>query len=140
VLGGFVLAVLAAMFVLLPTMVRSLLATVVLLATPFVLLSVVRAALRARAYARDLRDGELWRFAGALSNFDSLALDRDLARLAQRGAFTPEPGAEQDIVVLRHASELLHVNGKWAPRGLRLRVSHVVAPPERAVKLALPAE
>jgi hypothetical protein len=130
----------AATFVLLPDALRSLLASLVLVATPFVLLGIVRALRRSRAYTRDLADGQMWRFAGSLSNFDSLALDRDLALLARRGAFMPEPGVEQDMVVLRHARELLHVNGKWAPRGLTLRVSQVVAPPGESVKLALPAE
>lgn len=124
----------------LPDLVRSVLASVVLIATPLALYVSVRSVLRARAYGRDLRDGRLFRFAGSLSSFDSLALDRDLALLARRGVFDPEPGVEQDMVVLKAARELLHVNGRWAPRGLGLRVSYVAAPPSDVVRLSLPSE
>jgi len=111
-----------------------------LFATPFTIAWVVHALLRARAFGRDLRLGNMWRFAGALSTFDSLALDRDLAMLARRGVFAPEPGVEQDMVVLKDSCELLHANGKWAPPGVVLHVSQVAAPPEDAVKLSLPSE
>jgi hypothetical protein len=111
-----------------------------LLAAPFSLAFVIQAVLRARAFARDLQNGTMWRFAGALSTFDSLALDRDLALLARRGVFAPEPGVEQDMVVLKDSCELLHANGKWAPRGVVLHVSRVAAPPDDAVKLSLPSE
>ncbi len=137
---GFALTVLLATAVLLPDGLRAPLAAVVLLSFPFVLYAMVRCLLRARAYGRDMRDGRLWRFAGTLSNFDSLALDRDLALLARRGVLAPEPGVEQDLVVLRETRELLHANGEWAPGGLKLRVSHVAAPPEDSVTLPLPAE
>jgi len=124
----------------LPIAVRSPLLLLAFFATPFSIAWVVQGLLRARAYGRDLRTGSMWRFAGVLSTFDSLALDRDLAMLARRGVFAPEPGVEQDIVVLKDSCELLHANGKWAPRGVTLHVSKVAAPPEDAVKLALPSE
>lgn len=140
VLLALVASVAVTMLRALPELVRSVLASLVLLSTPFALYACVRSVLRARAYTRDLRDGRLFRFAGSLSNFDSLALDRDLARLARRGVLAPEPGVEQDIVVLRAARELLHANGSWAPSGLGLRVSYVAAPPSDVVRLSLPSD
>lgn len=124
----------------LPLVVRSALAALVLLGGPLVLLAIAREAARVRAYGRDLASGVLLRFGGTLSNFDSLAFERDLARLARRGVITPEPGLEQDLVVLREARELLHANGKWTSDRSKLRVSEVAAPPEDSIKLALPAE
>jgi hypothetical protein len=87
-----------------------------------------------------LRTGKLWRFAGALSAFDSLGSDRDLAQLARRGVFMPEPGVGQDLSVLADSHELLHANGKWAPDELTLHVSEIAAPPSEPAKLALPSE
>ena len=111
-----------------------------LVALPCALGVALRQLRRVRAFGRDLRAGTMWRFAGSPSSFDSLALDRDLAQLARRGVIAPEPGVEQDMVVLQQARELLHANGRWAPPGVRLQVSRVAAPPDSPVKLALPRE
>ncbi|HEY6878037.1 MAG TPA: hypothetical protein VI299_08450 [Polyangiales bacterium] len=111
-----------------------------LLAGPFVFAWCLVSVRRARAYGRDLRTGKLWRFAGAVSAFDSLGSDRDLAQLARRAVITPEPGVEQDLSLLAESRQLLHANGKWAPPDLRLHVSEVAAPPAQAPKLALPSE
>ena len=124
----------------LPAVLRSPLLLFSLFALPLALAWALSSMLRGRAYGRDLRDGRLWRFAGALSTFDSLALDRDLAQLARRRVFAPEPGVEQDLVVLKDSCALLHANGKWAPEGVTLHISQVAAPPDDAVKLALPNE
>jgi hypothetical protein len=107
---------------------------------PMALVYCVLCVRRARAYGRDLRLGKLWRFAGAVSAFDSLGSDRDLAQLARRGVFTPEPGVDQDLLVLASSHELLHANGKWAPPGLALHVSEIAAPPPEPARLALPTE
>jgi hypothetical protein len=111
-----------------------------LLAAPLALLQLVRVIKRVRAYGRDLSEAKLWRFAGALSSFDSLGLDRDLARLVSRRILLPEPGVPQDFVVLKHANELLHANGSWAPTQVKVHVGRVAPPPEGAVKLMLPQE
>ncbi|MET0343378.1 MAG: hypothetical protein ABW252_20375 [Polyangiales bacterium] len=110
-----------------------------LVALPCALVALLHQLGRVRAYGRDLAGGMLWRFAGSPSSFDSLGLDRDLAQLARRGVLAPEPGVEQDIVVLQHARELLHANGAWAPRGMKMQVSRVAAPPDSPIKLALPS-
>jgi len=124
----------------LPEPVRASAFLVALLLAPFALARLALALRRARAYRRDLRDAHVLRFAGALSAFDSLALDRDLALLARRGVFAPEPGVEQDLVVLKDARELLHANGRWAERRVSLHVSELALPPESPVKLSLPRE
>ncbi len=124
----------------LPGALRAPLSLSIVFAAPLCLLWIAGNVSRARAYGRDLRAGRVLRFAGTLSNFDSLALDRDLALLARRGVFAPEPGVEQDIVLLKDARELLHANGKWAPPGLTLYVSQIAAPPEDPIKLSLPSE
>jgi hypothetical protein len=139
-IGVFVCTLLAALFVGLAEFVRALLSAVVIFGAPFVLIEVVATVRRMRAYSRDLERGKLLRFGGTLSNFDSLALDRDLARLARKKVLSPEPGLEQDLVLLPDASELLYANGKWAPAHLKLAVASVASPPSDAVKLALPAE
>jgi hypothetical protein len=108
------------------------------LVAPLFLLWSGSALTRARAYRRDLEAGTLYRFAGVLSSFDSLALDPDLALLTRKGLFAPEPGLEQDMVVLPHASELLHANGRWARPGIRLQVERIAPPPESPMKLPLP--
>lgn len=110
------------------------------LALPFALSGLVNAIRRALAHARDLRVGKLWRFAGSLSAFDSLGSDRDLAQLARRGVFSPEPGVDQDISVLADSHQLLHANGKWAPHDVTLHVREIAAPPLDPAKLALPSE
>jgi hypothetical protein len=140
ILLALVLGLTSLALVELPLAVRDPLLLLAFFATPFSFAYIVQGVLRARAYGRDLSSGSMWRFAGMLSTFDSLALDRDLALLARRGVFAPEPGVEQDIVVLKESCELLHANGKWAPPGVTLHVSKVAAPPEHAVKLALPSE
>ena len=124
----------------LPAVLRSPLLLLSFFSVPLSFAWATSGVLRARAYGRDLRDGRMWRFAGTLSTFDSLALDRDLAQLARRGVFAPEPGVEQDLVVLRDSCALLHANGKWAPEGVTLHISQVAAPPDDAVKLSLPNE
>lgn len=124
----------------LPEPLRASMWMVLLVAAPLLLASIGSAVLRVRAYGRDLKQGTVWRFAGVLSAFDSLALDRDLALLARRGMLAPEPGVEQDLVVLKDARELLHANGKWAPHGVTLHVSELAVPPSDPVKLALPRE
>ncbi|MDB4990955.1 MAG: hypothetical protein JWN04_6133 [Myxococcaceae bacterium] len=142
--AGSVFAALAGVSLLLavdmPPGVRSPLLLLAFFVVPLSLLWAGSCLLRARAYGRDLREGRLLRFAGTLSTFDSLALDRDLALLARRGVFAPEPGVEQDLVLLKNSCELLHANGKWAPHGVTLHVSEVAAPPDDAVKLVLPRE
>jgi hypothetical protein len=137
---ALVLGLAAVLGAAMPLTVRTPLLMLSFFLVPLSLAWAVSAFLRARAYGRDLHDGRLWRFAGTLSTFDSLALDRDLAQLARRGVFVPEPGIEQDLVVLKDSCELLHANGKWAPRGVMLHVSQVAAPPDDAVKLSLPSE
>ncbi|MDB4974517.1 MAG: hypothetical protein JWN48_2858 [Myxococcaceae bacterium] len=134
------LALVLLAFVELPLHVRSPLVLLSFFGVPLSLAWAASGLLRARAYGRDLRAGRLLRFAGSLSAFDSLALDRDLAQLARRGVFAPEPGVEQDLVVLKDSCELLHANGQWAPRGVTLHISQVAAPPDDAVKLSLPQE
>lgn len=107
---------------------------------PLLVYAALQRLLRVRAYGQDLAEGNLWRFGGTISSFDSLGLDRDLARLTRRGVLVPEPGAAQDFVVLKHASELLHANGRWVSSRVRLHVGHVAAPPLDPVKLTLPRE
>lgn len=124
----------------LPELVRAPLALALLFGVPLAIVALGRRIARARAYGRDLRDGHLFRFFGSPSSFDSLALDRDLALLSRRDVFSPEPGVEQDLVVLKEAHELLHANGRWAPAGVTLHVSQVAAPPESPIKLSLPRE
>src|SRR5690606_22411641 len=82
---------------------------------PFSLLSALTWAGRARAFKRDLEGGRVLRFGGTLSSFDSLALDPDLALLTRRGLLQPEPGIEQELVVLPVSGELLYANRAWAP-------------------------
>jgi hypothetical protein len=110
------------------------------LTLPFALSGAVVCARRALAHGRDLEAGKLWRFAGALSAFDSLGSDRDLAQLARRGVFVPEPGVGQDLSVLADSHQLLHANGKWAPHDLTLHVREIAPPPVEPAKLALPTE
>ena len=107
---------------------------------PFFLVMAASLFGRARAYKRDLAGGKLLRFAGVLSSFDSLALDPDLALLTRRGMLAPEPGIEQDMVVLPVSSELLYANRRWAPRGVRLHIERVAPPPADPLKLPLPED
>jgi hypothetical protein len=109
-----------------------------LFVSPLLVLAGFSALRRVRAYGRDLEEGKLLRFMGTISSFDSLALDPDLALLTRRGVFVPEPGAEQDMVVLPHASELLHVNGRWIEAGRAVHVERVAAPPLEPFKMPLP--
>ncbi len=111
-----------------------------LLAAPLLLFFAASSWRKARAYGRDLAEGKLLRFLGQISSFDSLSLDPDLAMLARRGVVNPEPGQEQDILVLRHALEPLHANGHWVKPGLSVRVEHVAVPPEEPFKMPLPKE
>lgn len=111
-----------------------------LLAAPLLLLFAMSSWRKARAYGRDLAEGKMLRFLGQISSFDSLSLDPDLALLARRGVLHPEPGQEQDILMLRHASEPLHVNGHWVPPGMVLRVEHVAVPPDEPFKMPLPKD
>ncbi len=111
-----------------------------LLAAPLWCLFALAAWRKARRYTRDLIAGRLLRFLGQISSFDSLSLDPDLALLTRRGVLRPEPGQEQDLVLLPHASELLHANGQWAPPGLVLRVEHVAVPPDEPFKMPLPSD
>jgi len=111
-----------------------------LLAAPLWCLLALAAWRRVRRYTRDLVEGRLLRFLGPISSFDSLSLDPDLALLTRRDVLHPEPGQEQDLVVLPHASELLHANGNWAPPGLVLRVEHVAVPPDEPFKMPLPSD
>ncbi|HEX5661777.1 MAG TPA: hypothetical protein VFX59_31515 [Polyangiales bacterium] len=110
------------------------------LVLPFALSGAVLNVRRALSHGRDLRVGQLWRFAGAVSAFDSLGSDRDLAQLARRGVLMPEPGVGQDLSVLADSHQLLHANGKWAPPDVTLHVREIAAPPAEPPKLALPSE
>jgi len=111
-----------------------------LVAFPLWLILAWSALHRARAYARDLAEGRLLRFLGQISSFDSLSLDPDLASLTRRGVIQPEPGQEQDLVVLPHASEPLHANGRWVPPGIVVRVERVAVPPDQPFKMPLPKD
>jgi hypothetical protein len=132
--AGFVGLLVAAWFV------RGALWWLSWMALPFVISGVLTCVQRALAHGRDLQAGKLWRFAGSVSAFDSLGSDRDLAQLARRGVFTPEPGVGQDISVLADSHQLLHANGKWAPLDVTLQVREIAAPPLEPAKLALPSE
>lgn len=138
--AALIAAILAFALAPLPDDARAPLLLALAATVPFSLTALVRRLKRARAYGRDLADGHLFRFLGSPSSFDSLALDRDLALLARRGVFAPEPGVEQDLAVLKEARELLHANGSWAPSGVTLHVSRVAAPPIDPIKLSLPRE
>jgi hypothetical protein len=118
-----------------PLLVSGLFAFVV---APFSLLSTLSWAGRARAFKRDLEGGRVLRFAGTLSSFDSLALDPDLALLTRRGLLQPEPGVEQELVVLPVSRELLYANRAWAPDGIALHTERVALPPECPLKVPLP--
>lgn len=107
---------------------------------PLFLLLAANALRRVRALGKDLAHGKVLRFTGALSSFDSLTLDPDLARLTREGMFAPEPYVEQDMVVLPHARELLYANGRWAKRPVTLHVERIAPPPESPIKLPLPDE
>lgn len=111
-----------------------------LIALPLWLILAWSALRKARAYSRDLAEGRLMRFLGSISSFDSLSLDPDLALLTRRGVIQPEPGEEQDLVVLPHASEPLHANGRWVPPGIVVRVERVAVPPEQPFKMPLPQD
>jgi|GEM_PF-6945870 len=108
--------------------------------TPFALLAMLAWSARARAYGRDLRKGHVLRFAGALSSFDSLGLDPDLANLTRRGLMVAEPGVEQELVLLPESRELLYANRQWAPLGLVLSAERVAMPPESPLRLPLPED
>jgi hypothetical protein len=93
-----------------------------------------------RALTRDLKQGRVRRFAGPLSNYDSLALDADLALLFRRGLLRAAPGMEEELVVLPNSGQLLYAGKHWAPRGTLLSMRRVADPPLAPSKLALPRE
>jgi hypothetical protein len=111
---------------------------VTFLVSPLFLLWAWGALRDARNYAGDLAHGRVLRFGGTLSSFDSLALDPDLAQLTRKNLLAPEPGLEQDMVVLPVSHELLYANGSWARSRQRLHVERIAPPPEEPLKLPLP--
>jgi hypothetical protein len=111
-----------------------------LFAAPLFLIASVRSLFELRALTRDLQEGRVRRFAGPLSNYDSLALDADLALLFRRGLLRAAPGMEEELVVLPHSRQLLYAGQRWAPRGTVLSMRRVADPPLAATKLALPRE
>ncbi len=118
----------------------SLFGLVFLFALPLFLFASARGLSELRALTRDLAAGRVRRFAGQLSNYDSLALDSDLALLFRRGLLRGEPGKEEELVVLPHSGQLLYAGARWAPRGVQLSMRRVADPPEAPSKLSLPQE
>lgn len=123
-----------------PRPVIVLLGLVCLFAAPLSAMTAIRSLLRARAYAADLREGRVLRFGGVLSDFDSLALDPDLALLFRRGLLTADSSMQEELVVLPRSGQLLYANKGWAPPAFVLTVRRVADPPREAVRLALPRD
>jgi hypothetical protein len=123
-----------------PPLWVSLFGLVFLFAAPWFLFAAARGLHELRALMRDLGQGRVRRFAGPLSNYDSLALDADLALLFRRGLLRAAPGMEEELVVLPHSGQLLYAGKRWAPRGIVLSMRRVADPPEAPSKLALPRE
>ena len=118
----------------------SLLGLGCLFAAPMLLFTALRSLGEARKLARDLAGGKVLRFAGMLSNFESLALDPDLALLFRRGLLTADASMREELVVLPESGQLLYAGGQWAPPSLRLSIKRVADAPRDPVKLSLPAE
>lgn len=118
----------------------SLLGLACLFAAPMLLFLALRSAGFARALSKDLEGGKVLRFGGTLSNFESLALDPDLALLFRRGLLTADSAMHEELVVLPTSGQLLYAGKQWAPSGLVLSVKRVADPPREPVKLSLPAE
>jgi hypothetical protein len=123
-----------------PPQWSSLLGLLFLFAGPLFLIAALRGFAEVRAFSRDLREGRVRRFAGPLSNYDSLALDADLALLFRRGLLRAAPGMEEELVVLPHSGQLLYAGKNWAPRATVLSMRRVADPPLSATKLSLPRE
>jgi hypothetical protein len=123
-----------------PPVWASLFGLVFLFAAPWFLFAAARGLHELRALTRDLRQGRVRRFAGPLSNYDSLALDSDLALLFRRGLLRAGPGMEEELVVLPQSGQLLYAGKRWAPRGILLSMRRVADPPEAPAKMALPRE
>jgi len=117
-----------------------LLSLATLFASPMMLFAGVRSLGEARKLARDLAGGKVLRFAGMLSNFESLALDPDLALLFRRGLLSAGASMREELVVLPHSGQLLYAGGQWAPPSLKLSIKRVADAPREPVKLSLPAE
>lgn len=113
--------------------------TLVLLA-PVLLAAALRSISQARALSRDLHKGRVRRFAGPLSNYDSLAFDRDLALLFRHGLLAAEPDLHEELVVLPESGQLLYAGKRWAEPGIVLGIQRVAERPESPVQLALPSE
>jgi hypothetical protein len=118
----------------------SLLGLASLLAAPLSLVAALRGLFRASAYAADLAEGRVLRFGGVLSDFDSLALDPDLALLFRRGLLTADSSMQEELVVLPKSGQLLYANKGWAPPSLVLSVRRVADPPRDPVRLSLPRD
>jgi hypothetical protein len=123
-----------------PPVWASLFGLTFLFAAPLFLIAAARSVFELRALTRDLRQGRVRRFAGPLSNYDSLALDADLALLFRRGLLRAAPGMEEELVVLPHTRPRRYSGKRWAPRGTVLSMRRVADPPPAATKLALPRE
>jgi hypothetical protein len=123
-----------------PPLWASLFGLIFMFAAPWFMFAAARALHELRALGRDLAEGRVRRFAGPLSNYDSLALDADLALLSRRGLLRAAPGMEVELVVLPHSGQLLYAGKRWAPRGIVLSMRRVADPPEAPSKLALPRE
>jgi hypothetical protein len=123
-----------------PTSALALLGLACVFVAPAFLLAAGRSLIRARAYAADLREGRVLRFGGVLSDFDSLALDPDLALLFRRGLLTADSSMQEELVVLPKSGQLLYANKGWAPPAFVLSVRRVADPPRDAVHLALPRD
>jgi hypothetical protein len=123
-----------------PTPALALLGLACVFTAPLFLLAAGRSLIRARAYAADLRGGRVLRFGGVLSDFDSLALDPDLALLFRRGLLTADSSMQEELVVLPKSGQLLYANKGWAPPAFVLSVRRVADPPRDAVRLSLPRD
>jgi hypothetical protein len=118
----------------------SLFGLVFLFSMPVFLIASARGLHEVRVLSRDLAQGRVRRFAGPLSNYDSLTLDADLALLFRRGLLRAAPSMEGELVVLPHSGQLLYAGTRWAPRGTVLAMRRVADPPVAPSKLALPRE
>jgi hypothetical protein len=123
-----------------PTALPSLLGLLCLFAVPLLLFAAIRSLVRASAYAADLAEGRVLRFGGVLSDFDSLALDPDLALLFRRGLLTADSSMQEELVVLPKSGQLLYANKGWAPPSFTLSVRRVADPPRDPVRLPLPRD
>jgi hypothetical protein len=118
----------------------SLLGLSSLFSAPLLSFGALRNVSQARALSRDLACNTVARFGGALSNFESLALDPDLALLFRRGLLTADSSMHEELVVLPESGQLLYAGKQWAPPGIVLGIKRVADPPRDPVKMALPAE